>query len=72
MTDISEDELQMFQFEHFYLTEGKKEKYKELVFADIECCIDDNRKFTPNLICFERESSDKKYHGWGRTCLRDF
>ena len=72
VTDIPEDELQMFQFEHFYLTEGKKEKYKELVFADIECCIDDNRKFTPNLICFERESSDKKYHGWGRTCLRDF
>ena len=72
VTDIPEDELQMFQFEHFYLTEGKKEKYKELVFADIECCIDVNRKFTPNLICFERESSDKKYHGWGRTCLRDF
>ena len=42
------------------------------MFADIECCIDDNRKFTPNLICFERESSDKKYHGWGRPCLCDF
>ena len=72
VTDIPEDHLQEFQWEHFSLTEGQKDKHKELVFADIECHIDDSRQFTPNLICVERESSDKKYHGWGRTCLHDF
>ena len=72
VTEIPEDQLQEFQWEHFSLTEGKKDKHKELVFADIECHIDDSRQFTPNLICVERESSDKKYHGWGRTCLHDF
>ena len=54
------------------LTEGKKEKHKEMVFADIECAVDNARKFSPNLICFERETSDKKYHFWGRTCIRLF
>ena len=72
VTEIPEDHLQEFQWEHFSLTEGQKDKHKELVFADIECHIDDSRQFTPNLICVERESSDKKYHGWGRTCLHDF
>ena len=72
VTEIPEDHLQEFQWEHFSLTEGQKDKHKELVFADIECHIDDSRQFTPNLICVERESSDKKYHGWGRTCLHEF
>ena len=72
VTEIPEDHLQDFQWEHFCLTEGQKDKHKELVFADIECHIDDSRQFTPNLICVERESSDKKYHGWGRKCLHDF
>ena len=72
VTEIPEGHLQGFQWEHFSLTEGQKDKHKELVFADIECHIDDSRQFTPNLICVERESSDKKYHGWGRTCLHDF
>ncbi|CAH3187981.1 unnamed protein product [Porites lobata] len=72
VTEIPEDHLQEFQWEHFSLTEGQKDKQKELVFADIECCIDDQRQFTPNLICFERETSDEKYQCWGRTCLRDF
>ena len=60
--EIADDKLETFCLDHYVLTEGKKEKHKELVFADIECCIDDNRKFTPNLICFERETSDEKYH----------
>ncbi|CAH3179007.1 unnamed protein product [Porites lobata] len=72
VTEIPEDQLEKFQGDHYMLTEGKKDKHRELVFADIECSIDNNRQFTPNLICFERETSDKKYHCWGRTCLRDF
>ena len=72
VTEIPEDQLEEFQGDHYMLTEGKKDKHKELVFADIECCIDDQRQFTPNLICFERETSDEKYQCWGRTCLRDF
>ena len=32
----------------------------DLIFADIECCIDDHRKFTSNLICFERENPLKR------------
>ena len=72
MTEIPGDEIEKFQADHYMLTEGKKDKHRELVFADIECSIDHNRQFTPNLICFERETSDKKYHCWGRTCLRDF
>ena len=58
--------------EHFELIEGKKPKHKELVFADIECSIDDNRQFTPNLICYELESSDKPYGCEGRDCLKKF
>ena len=72
VTEIPEDQLQEFQWEHFSLTEGKKDKHKELVFADIECHIDDHRKFTPNLICFERETSDEKYHCWGTDWLLQF
>ena len=70
--EIADDKLETFYLDHYVLTEGKKEKHKKLVFADIECCIDDNRKFTPNLICFERETSDEKYHCWGRMCIRLF
>ena len=72
MEEIADDKLETFYLDHYVLTEGKKEKHKKLVFADIECCIDDNRKFTPNLICFERETSDEKYHCWGRMCIRLF
>ena len=42
------------------------------MFADIECAIDDSRTFTPNLICFEREASDVKYHFWGKSSIRQF
>ena len=58
--------------EHFELIEGKKPKHKELVFGDIECSIDDNRQFTPNLICYELESMDKPFGCEGKTCLRQF
>ena len=71
-TEIPENKLMSFYSDHYVLTEGKKEKHKELVFADIECAVDNARKFTPNLICFERETSDKKYHFWGRMCIRLF
>ena len=71
-TEIPENKLMSFYSDHYVLTEGKKEKHKELVFADIECAVDNARKFTPNLICFERETSDKKYHFGGRMCIRLF
>ena len=72
VTEIPEDRLHEFQADHFLFTEGKPPKHIELVFADIECSIDDNRQFTPNLICFKLESSNTKYGYEGRTCIRDF
>ena len=45
---------------------------KELVFADIECDIEDSRTFTPNFICCERVASDEKYYFWGISFIRDF
>ena len=72
MTKIPENQLEDFYQKHFELAEGKNEKHRELVFADIECSIDDNRQFTPNLICYELESSDKKFGCEGRTCLQQF
>ncbi|CAH3188131.1 unnamed protein product [Porites lobata] len=61
VTEIPEDQLEEFQGDHYMLTEGKKDKHRELVFADIECSIDNNRRFTPNLICFERETFTKTF-----------
>ena len=72
VTQISENKLEELYLEHFMLAEGGNEKHKELVFADIECSIDDNRQFTPNLICYETESSDKPYGCEGRDCLKQF
>ena len=72
VTQLSENQLVEYYEEHFDLIEPKKAKHKELVFADIECSIDDNRQFTPNLICYELESSDKEYGCEGKTCLQQF
>ena len=72
VTRIPENQLESFYDEHFELVEGQNEKHKELVFADIECSIDDNRQFTPNLICYELESSDQKFGCEGRDCLKQF
>ena len=34
-------------------------RYQDIfLLADFECCIDDQRQFTPNLVCFERETFD--------------
>ena len=71
-TEIPENKLMNFYSDHFEWGERKRQKEKELVFADIECSIDDARKFSPNLICFEREASDVKYHIWGTSCIRKF
>ena len=57
--EIPEDQLEQFYADHYCLTEGMVPKHKELVFADIECSVDDHRQFTPNLICFECESLDE-------------
>ena len=73
VTLISENALLEYYREHFELAEEKKKKkHKELVFADIECSIDDQRQFTPNLICYELESLDKPFGCEGKTCLRQF
>ena len=72
VTEISENQVVDVYQTHFELTEPKTEKHKELIFADIECSIDDNRQFTPNLICYELESSDQEYGCEGKTCLRQF
>ena len=61
-----------FYSDHLEWSERKRQKEKEFVFADIECSIDDARKFFPNLICFEREASDVKYHILGTSCIRKF
>ena len=71
-TEIPENKLMNFYSDHFEKVERKRQKEKELVFADIECSIDDARKFSPNLICFEREASAVKCHIWGTSCIRKF
>lgn len=71
-TEIPDNILMDFYSNHFEWAERKNEKEKELVFADIEFVIDDARTFTPNLICFERETSDVKYNFWGTSCIREF
>lgn len=65
---IPENKLDDYYFTH-YTREGSPTE-KEMVFGDIECEIDDSRTFTPNLICCERESSEAKYHIWGKSCIR--
>ena len=71
ITTIPDNKVEDFYSNHFQWAEPKNTE-KELVFADIECTIDDSRTFTPNLICFERETSDEKYHFWGKSCIREF
>ena len=71
-TEIPENKLMKFYGDHFEWGEIKRKKETELVFADIECSIDESRTLSPNLICFERETSDEKYHIWGTTCIREF
>ena len=72
VTQITENELVDYYKVHFELIEPKKEKHKELIFADIECSIDDKRQFTPNLICYELESTDQPFGCEGRDCLKKF
>ena len=71
ITTIPDNKVEDFYSTHFEWAE-KEDIEKELVFADIECTIDDSRTFTPNLICFEREASDVKYHFGGKSCIRKF
>ena len=60
-TEIPENKLMNFYRDHFEWGERKRQKENELVFADIECSIDDARKFSPNLICLERQTSHLGY-----------
>ena len=40
-----------------------------LVFADIECSLDADRVFTPNLVCWSAEDEDEIHH---TECMTDF
>lgn len=71
ISTIPDNKVEDFYSNHFQWAEPKNTE-KELVFADIEYTIDDSRTFTPNLICFERETSEEKYHFWCKSCIREF
>ena len=68
---IPDNKVEDFYYNNYVWGE-KKDIEKDLVFADIECDIDDSRTLTPNLICFEGEASNVKYHFWGKSCTRNF
>ena len=54
------------------LPEEKDDKKPEMVFADVECQLDETNTFIPILICYAREQEDKIYHHWGENCLQEF
>ena len=43
-----------------------------LVFADIECMLDNTNTFSPILICYTRGYDKKMYHHWGINCVDHF
>ena len=45
---------------------------KNLIFADIECLIDDSNTFIPILICFTKGHLKTIHHHWGTNCVSLF
>ena len=43
-----------------------------IVFADIECLLDESNTFTPILICYTKGSNGKIHHHWGANCVTLF
>ena len=39
-----------------------RELQKFIIFADVECQLDETNTFVPILICFVREDDDPIYH----------
>ena len=72
VTVIPDQKIHDFYYDHFSVDGSTSEVVKELVFADIECSIDDERTFTPNLICYKRETSNEKHECWGKSCMQEF
>ena len=64
--EINEMEAEMEQC----LTD--RELLEFMVFADVECQLDETNTFVPILICFVREDDDPIYHHWGKNCIQEF
>lgn len=43
-----------------------------IVFADIECVLDDSNTFVPTLICYTLGRSEQVFHHWGPKCISEF
>lgn len=43
-----------------------------LIFADIECLLDDNNTFVPILICYTIGGDEAIFHHWGTDCISRF
>ena len=53
-------------------TSTKKIFADDLIFADIECLIDNTKTFIPLLICYTRGHGKTIYHHWGTNCVSLF
>ena len=49
-----------------------RELLEFMVFADVECQLDETNTFVPIVICFVREDDDPIYHHWGKNCIQEF
>ena len=45
---------------------------KNLIFADIECLLDETNTFIPILICYTKGAKGKILHHWGTNCVALF
>ena len=43
-----------------------------LIFADIECLLDDSNTFIPILICYTVGRNQRIFHHWGVNCINQF
>lgn len=48
------------------------ELHQFMVFADVECQLDETNTFVTILICFAREDDDTISHHWGKNCIQEF
>ena len=49
-----------------------RELKKFIIFADVECQLDETNTFVPIFICFVREDDDPIYHHRGKNCIKEF
>ena len=43
-----------------------------MIFADVECQLDETITFIPVLICYASAANETIYHHWGTNCIQDF